>query len=52
MQKQAAEGADEALAGSYLSIKVKLHLSLRKRPLNSLTPMDAHERPLFIELLW
>ncbi len=33
MQKQAAEVADEALAGSYLSIKIKLHLSLRKRPL-------------------
>jgi hypothetical protein len=33
MQKQAAEAIDEALAGSYLSIKVKLHLSLRKRPL-------------------
>ncbi len=26
MQKQAAEAADEVLAGSYLSIKVKLHL--------------------------
>ena len=25
MQKQAAEAADEALAGSYLSIKIKLH---------------------------
>ena len=33
MQKQAAEAADEALAGSYLSIKVKLYLSLRKSPL-------------------
>jgi hypothetical protein len=33
MQKQAAEATDEALAGSYLSIKVKLHLSLSKRPL-------------------
>ena len=33
MQKQAAEAADETLAGSYLSIKVKLHFSLRKRPL-------------------
>jgi hypothetical protein len=33
MQKQAAEAADETLAGSYLSIKVKLHLSLRKMPL-------------------
>jgi hypothetical protein len=33
MQKQAAEAADEALAGSYLSIKIKLRLSLRKRPL-------------------
>ncbi len=33
MQKQAAEAADEVLVGSYLSIKVKLHLSLRKRPL-------------------
>jgi hypothetical protein len=33
MQKQAAEAADEALAGSYLIIKIKLHLSLRKRPL-------------------
>jgi hypothetical protein len=30
MQKQAAEAADEALARSYLSIKVKLHLSLSK----------------------
>jgi hypothetical protein len=27
MQKQAAEAADEALAGSYLSIKIKLHLT-------------------------
>ena len=33
MQKQATEAADEALAGSYLSIKAKLQLSLRKRPL-------------------
>ncbi len=28
--KQAAEAADKASAGSNLSIKVKLHLSLRK----------------------
>ncbi len=33
MQKQATEAAGEALAGSYLSIKIELHLSLRKRPL-------------------
>ncbi len=33
MLKQAAEAADEASAGSYLSIKVKVHLSLRKKPL-------------------
>jgi hypothetical protein len=33
MQKQAAEAAGEALAGSYLSIKITLQLSLRKRPL-------------------
>jgi hypothetical protein len=33
MLKQATEAADEALARSYLSSKVKLHLSLRKRPL-------------------
>jgi hypothetical protein len=33
MLKQAAEAADEASAGNYLSIKVKLHLSLRKKPL-------------------
>ena len=37
MQKQVAEAADETLAGSHLSIKVKLHSSLRKKPLNSLT---------------
>ena len=29
--KQAAEAADKASAGSNLSIKVKLHLSLRKK---------------------
>jgi hypothetical protein len=33
MLKQALEAADEASAGSYYSIKVKLHLSLRKKPL-------------------
>ena len=33
MLKQAAEAADKASAVSYLSIKVKLHLSLRKKPL-------------------
>ncbi len=33
MLKQAAEATDEASAGSYLSIKLKYHLSLRKRPL-------------------
>ncbi len=33
MQKQAAKAADEALTGSYHSIKIKLHLSLSKRPL-------------------
>ena len=32
MLKQAAESVDKASAGSYLSIKVKLHLSLRKKP--------------------
>jgi hypothetical protein len=33
MLKQAMEAADKASAGSYLSIKVKLYLSLRKKPL-------------------
>ncbi len=33
LQKQAAEAADKTLARSYLSIKIKLCLSLRKRPL-------------------
>ena len=34
-QKRATEAADEALAGSYLRIKRKLHLSLSKRPLKT-----------------
>ncbi len=33
MLKQAVEAADKASAGSYLSIKVKLHLSQRNKPL-------------------
>jgi hypothetical protein len=33
MLKQAKEAADKASAGSYLSIRVKLHLSLRKKAL-------------------
>jgi hypothetical protein len=42
MQKQAAEAADEELAGSYLSIKIKLQLSLRKRPLKRNSYKLAH----------
>jgi hypothetical protein len=51
MLKQATEAVDEASAGSYLSIKVKLHLSLRKKslkrnkvPLNAsrLVPWNSH----------
>ena len=34
--KQAAEAADKASAGSNLSIKVKLHLSLKKAILEEL----------------
>jgi hypothetical protein len=41
MQKQAAEAADEALAGSYLNIKIKLHLSLRKRPQEELVRISS-----------